>query len=70
MKNESSKMEALTIWSIWVMEDANNVNDANLLQNFSGIWASTVDKNFKLKLKKKKGGKTFAKDLCNQHAWL
>lgn len=52
------------------MEDTNNVNDANLLQNFSGIWASTVDKNFKLKLKKKKGGKTFAKDLCNQHAWL
>lgn len=38
------------------MEDANNMNGhlpKHLLQKFSGIGASMVDKNFKLKLKKK-----------------
>lgn len=39
------------------MEDANNMNGhlpKHLLRKFSGIWASTADKNFELKFKKKK----------------
>lgn len=41
------------------MEDANNMNGhllKHLLQKFSGIGASTVDKNFKIKLRGRGGG--------------
>lgn len=67
MKTESSrKMEALSIWNTWLMEDANNMNGhllRHLLQKFSGIGASTVDKNFKIKLR---GGGGKWKGICQR----
>ena len=66
-KTESSRMEALTIWNIWLMEDANNMNGClpkQLLHKFSGTGASTVDKNFKLQL----GGGKVEKHLQKTHA--